>query len=369
MIITDRKKLRKYHVNNRMWQGIPGIEKSGKGRLLVTFYSGGEKEGPGNYVVLIKSEDDGITWSDAVAVIDPGLPKRAFDPVLWIDPEGKLWWFWSQCDYDWYDGKAGVWFSICEDKDASELKFSEPERIANGVMMNKPTVRSDGKYLFPIAFWSRDVYKNFIKNHGQIDKNLDFERKANVYIFKNKEKSFSLLGQADFPDRVFDEHMLLEMEDNKLLMLARINNGIGESYSKDGGKSWSSGVKSHMPGPGSRFFIRRLISGKILLINHYNFTGRNNLTAMISDDELRSFKGFLLIDGRDDVSYPDAVQDDDGMIYIVYDRERGYIGEKDNPNDAREILMAKITEEDILSGRINDPESKEKIVVSRLYKS
>ena len=47
------------------------------------------------------------------------------------------------------------------------------------------------------------------------------------------------------------------------------------------------------------------------------------------------------IDGRSDISYPDLVEDETGRIFIIYDRRRQH---------EKEILMAVITEEDILAG-------------------
>ena len=37
MFITDPKELSAYQKENRFWQGIPGIEKTKRGRLFVTF--------------------------------------------------------------------------------------------------------------------------------------------------------------------------------------------------------------------------------------------------------------------------------------------------------------------------------------------
>ena len=45
------------------------------------------------------------------------------------------------------------------------------------------------------------------------------------------------------------------------------------------------------------------------------------------------------------VSYPDAVQSDDGRIFIIYDCGR---------NTTKEIRMAQITEEDIINGNLCD---------------
>ena len=56
MFITDRTQLKKYNSENRLWQGIPGIAVTPKGRTFLTFYSGGTKEQIGNFAVLIKAD-------------------------------------------------------------------------------------------------------------------------------------------------------------------------------------------------------------------------------------------------------------------------------------------------------------------------
>ena len=126
------------------------IERTKKGRLWVTFYSGGEGEGPQNYVVLKYSDDEGETWSEPVLVIDPPGNVRAFDPCIWHDPSGRLWLFWAQSN-GLYDGRIGVWSMICNDPDAENVQWSKPRRIANGIMINKPLVLSTGEWLMPCA--------------------------------------------------------------------------------------------------------------------------------------------------------------------------------------------------------------------------
>ena len=48
MLITDPEKLQKYCACHRIWQGIPGIEVTDKGRMFVSLYSGNTKETFGN---------------------------------------------------------------------------------------------------------------------------------------------------------------------------------------------------------------------------------------------------------------------------------------------------------------------------------
>jgi predicted neuraminidase len=331
---------------SRQFQGIPGIEIAKNGRLWAVFYSGGVWEGPENYIALVTSGDGGQTWSDLKYVIDPPGLVRAFDPCLWHDPSGRLWLFWSQ-SYTFYDGRCGVFTSTCDNSNDADPVWSEPVRIADGIMMNKPTVLSNGNWLLPIAVWK-------VKLSPLND--LPEQRYSNVFQSTDQGRTFQLIGRADVANRQFDEHMIVERKDGSLWMLVRAAYGIGESISHDGGVTWSPGWQTPLGGPGSRFFIRRLQSGRLLLVNHFMFKARSHLTAMLSEDDGVTWGGYLLLDEREQISYPDGVQADDGRIYIIYDRER---------KDSKEILLAVITEEDILQGHISSDQSMLKVIVNK----
>jgi AraC-like DNA-binding protein len=184
----------------------------------------------------------------------------------------------------------------------------------------------------------------------------------------DKNREFVRMGGVEVSGRTFDEHMILEKQDRSLMMLVRTDYGIGVSYSYDRGHTWTEGKDSGLQGPSSRFFIKRLKSGRVLLVNHYHFQNRNNLTALLSEDDGQTFPYSLLLDERDSVAYPDGVEADDGYLYITYDRERG--DSKRNiaevKNSAREILFAKFTEEDILAGELVNKGSKLKQICSKL---
>ena len=80
MFITEENSLKKYGTPYRLWQGIPGIEVTKKGRIFSTFDSGGTKEEVNNFVVLLKS-DDGIYFGEPIAVaFEEGY--RCYDPCL-----------------------------------------------------------------------------------------------------------------------------------------------------------------------------------------------------------------------------------------------------------------------------------------------
>ena len=147
----------RFQPGNRRFQGIPSVERTPNGRLFACFYGGELEEQHGNYAVLAISDDAGRTWAEPyLVVVHPDESMRIFDPCLWIDPLGRLWFTWSQ-SLGYFDGIHGVWASICDAPDAPQPTFGPPRRIANGVMMCKPVVLSDGAWLFPCAVWSKWV--------------------------------------------------------------------------------------------------------------------------------------------------------------------------------------------------------------------
>lgn len=353
----------------RRWQGIPSIEVTDGGKIFVNFYSGQDAEVGGNIMVLCVSTDGGKSFRSCEAVVEHPDPQcRIYDPCLWIDPHGVLWMSWTQAR-GFNDGRSGVWVSQCSDPDADNLVWSPPRRIANGIMMNKPIVTSKEDWLFPTAIWCDTSGSVPTERHG-----LENEQFSNVYASLDEGRTIALRGHADIPHRSFDENMIVEKRDGSLWMLTRTFDGIGESFSTDGGYTWTPGRKSHIDGPCSRFHIRRLRSGRLLMINHYQFDqridledimsqgnvkswkGRSHLTALLSEDDGQTWPYYLLLDERNEVSYPDAKEAADGMIYVCYDWERV---------TQREILMARFTEDDILQGHLSDKRSKLRVLVNK----
>ncbi len=312
----------------RKFTGISSLAIGENGRLWATWYTGiTASEDQNNYVVLATSGDMGETWKE-VLVVDPDRegPVRVYDPELWVDPTGKLWLFWAQTIG--HDGTvAGVWCLTTTNSGNENAKWSDPERLTDGVMMCKPVVLSSGEWVLPASTWRKT------------------DNSARLIVSKNKGKSWKLKGAAHVPeaDRAYDEHMIVEKKDGRLWMLVRTKYGIGESYSSDKGKTWEPLQRSSIEHPSARFFIRRLQSGNLLLVKHGPIsvrTGRSHLMAFISEDDGETWSNGLLLDERPGVSYPDGQQMENGEIILTYDFNR---------TKEQHILMTKFSEEDVLS--------------------
>jgi predicted neuraminidase len=361
LVVKEADKMGPYLNPTRKWQGIPGLERTASGRLWATWYTGGSGEGRDNYIVLVTSTDDGKTWSQPKVIIDPlGLP-RAFDPCVWIDPRGRLWLFWAQGyhgsdvtyhKFENYQQRAGVWAMVTDNPDDADPIWTEPRRLCDGVVMNKPLVRANGEWLLPASVWDSKKGIPSPPNTG-----------ANVMVSKDEGQTWTFRGRVIPPSRTFDEHNLDEDKAGVIRMWTRTHMGAAESLSKDGGVTWSEPVfRKDMSPSASKIFVRRLKSGRLLLVSNYPPEGRKrtHLTARLSDDNGVTWNEGLLLDEREEgtgVSYPDGIEGSDGVIRVIYDLDRDRTGQ---------ILMATFTEDDVLKGRWLSPSARSKELIERL---
>jgi predicted neuraminidase len=220
-----------------------------------------------------------------------------------------------------------------ENPEVKDPEWTSPQRIASGVLIQKPTVISGGDWLVPVCDGSD----------------------ASALVSEDGGKTFYIRGYATLPPQYWAwmEAIFVERRDGSIWMPVRTNTGkIYESISGDRGKTWSEMKPTSILQPAAKFFIRRLASGNLLLVKHgpvngtitgiegQPYSGRSHLMAFISKDDGKTWSKGLLLDERPGISYPDGQQTADGRIYIIYDFER---------TGSQQIVMTSFTEEDILS--------------------
>ncbi len=321
-----------------------GIEQTRGGRMWAAWVAGGDNDRA--FIVAATSDDRGVTWSKPRFVLhskdpeDVPLRRRARVSNFWADPAGRLWFFYDQSMAS-FDGRAGFWAITCDNPDAARPVWSVPRRIWHGSMLNKPIVLKNGDWLAPVTLWSRNKISAPLRDAYR---ELDDDRMAHAFVSTDRGATWQRRGGVRIPETDFDEHMLVELRDGRIWLLARSARGIAESFSADGGRTWSE-PKVRFPHVSSRFFIRRLASGNLLLVRHGHLNertaGRSHLRAFLSEDDGATWKGGLLLDERELVSYPDGFQGTDGTLHVMYDHDRA---------NAREILMARFTEANVLAG-------------------
>ena len=329
-----------YAPATRNWQGCPVVTMTAGpngNRLWAAWFTGGATElSTGNFSVLLYSDDDGETWVDpAVAIVHPDVVAQVTKPQLWTMEDGRLWVSWSQhTGTGSFDGKMGTWAAICENPEAplEELRWSEPMRLFDGRGNGKITILNKGQ---ANEEWLTTAFDWIDRNYSK------------VYSSTDKGATWTFKGKAEVTGSTFNNAIIVERKDENgnsylWMVIRQLEGNMKQSFSYDGGATWTNSQVSHIKHPNSAIYMGYTSSGKLLMINHKDFTGRNNLTAFLSEDGGKTWPYTLLLDARSGVSYPDVVENN-GSLYVVYDYDRFNTGR---------MYMAKITEADIVAGQL-----------------
>ena len=358
--IVHRRPEGAFSADSRLWIGCPSIQVTGK-RVWACGFTGGKYEPSRfNHNILMYSDDGGNTWIDPYMAVtcDEAHDYRGMDGNLWLDPKGRLWFTWEQAhfehgiseptfgkiDYEhlmrFFDPDNTCWAMLCENPDADEPTWTEPRYLFHGVLRNKPVVLSNGMWMFcAYKAAARKPYYEY-------------------YLSRDEGATFQL---QQGPERMsgdrcpFEEPMCVEIENGHLLFMVRTYTGhIAMSESFDYGKTWSKTADTDMKNPSSRFFLYKLTSGKILLVNTPRSDARTGMRAFLSSDG-KSWTHSLTLDTRRSVSYPDGCQDEAGYIWIVYDCQRDNRQEplpwdKARSFAAKELVLTSFSEQDLIAG-------------------
>ena len=385
----------------RPYQGTASsvVTASGK-RLFVAWFGNGVDENLDNYIMVAFGDSTLKNFSNVRMVIcSPHVGKvRCFDPAVWRDPSGRVWISWAQSTgiitfgrfFDRWSRRGSTWVIYTDNPDDENPSWSEPRRMFEGVMINKPAFLKNGEILYCVSV---------TRNHLVNDLHTPEE---GLWIYRSRDGglAFEKLNYIRLPENA-TEAMIVEKKDGTLWFLGRVDpntlnlrydaktrdyiptnvptDGIYEAFSKDEGKTFTQAIPSKIPHPGSRFHIARLKSGNLLLLKHYanderwladkpkarlgegykplnhNPRHRKDIIAWISPDDGKPLQGGLVLDYSTNVNYPDASQSDQGDIYISWDRAR---------HIEAAILAAKITEADIIAKKIITPGSLTGIMVN-----
>ena len=164
---------------------------------------------------------------------------------------------------------------------------------------------------------------------------------SNVYVSRDGGKTLTYLGCANEPDTTFDENTLAKRTDGSLIMTMRCTDKIAYSESFDGGKTWTTPQKLR-DHASARAYLATLPSGNLVLVTNDHFKYRRDMTAFLSEDGGKTWKYKLLLDPRQETSYPAGHITADGKIHVAFDYNR---------RSNREVVYACFTEDDIRNGK------------------
>ncbi|NCU02460.1 MAG: family 78 glycoside hydrolase catalytic domain [Chitinophagaceae bacterium] len=277
---------------------------------LIAAWFGGTKEGNKDVCIWTSHYKNG-KWTEPAKVADgvmnDTLRYPTYNPVLFYAPNGELLLF-----YKIGPNVAGWTGWMKRSKDNGHT-WSEREALPEGFLgpiKNKPEL-INGVLLCPSS-----TEKTGWKAH--IEFTTDFGKTWTKTDAINDPK----ILQAIQPS-------ILKYADGRLQILCRSRNTtLNESWSSDGGKTWSEMKASPLPNNNSGTDAVTLKDGRQLLVYNHNLPNaswvngkgpRTPLNVAISKDGKIWSAALVLEDSPiSQYSYPSVIQTKDGLVHIVY---------------------------------------------------
>lgn len=347
-----------YAVNERFtWLREPALRRLPDGSLLCVFFTGGRGDGDlGNVAAAIRSDDDGVTWSEPEIV--KSLPNQAvWAPSLLVHAgRGHLFWF-SSRDAHRYR-KVNHLLSTGPDG----RTFTEERTIfqgwngPRGVDVRAGTVLRDGRLLLPVAWleplgdWDPDTwvdpgtarrYGNF--GWGGVAQNNVYyvgvvEANDDLTAFQRYGRIYKRVEGWEIPGVPLFENTLADLGGGRVAMLIRgdLTNRLWRADSDDGGRTWSEPYPTDIPNPGSKPRVINLPDGRVALIHnpnekdyddvaaHHHHKYRTPLEMWVSDDGLATWAHReTLVPAPRLGQYADGFYDPEAdAIYLVWEDDR-----------------------------------------------
>lgn len=270
-----------FYPENKNWNGIPTVVQAGN-NLFIAYYTGGKGEpDDDNYISVAASEDLGQTWKNPWMVITAS-PRGLVWPLFFYNALGEL------C-LTYGDNKmTGTQMIKFYDPAGplDEITYTAP--VKTGPPMSiacKPTLISDGSLL--------SAYGTTLGQGGTSD-TVIVRSTDNGRTFVDYS---TIKSTTDNEYRVYAETSIVEKRDGTLWALRRLEYamGIEQSFSTDGGRTWTKATND-LPvppfyTPGSRFYMARLKSGNLLFVTNMQGRGtdRRDMTVWLSEDDGESW--------------------------------------------------------------------------------
>ncbi|MFM1769682.1 MAG: hypothetical protein RJA22_2211 [Verrucomicrobiota bacterium] len=276
--------------------------------LVAAWFGGKHEKNPD--VAIWVARQEGQAWTAPVEVANgnqPGGRPRlpCWNPVLHQPKDGPLLLF-----YKVGPSPSTWWGMLITSRDQGRT-WSAPQRLPEGILgpiKNKAVPLPDGTLLCPSST-EHDGWRLVMERTRDLGQTWDKTGPL------NDGKKFAAIQPT-----------VLLHPGNRLQLLCRTRqNVVAESWSTDGGLTWSPLAATALPNPSSGIDGVTLRDGRHLLV--YNPTrqsarDRTPLIVGLSRDGKDWSKALTLEDQPGEYSYPAIIQAADGRVHITYTWKR-----------------------------------------------
>jgi predicted neuraminidase len=271
-----------------------------KGSLVAAWFGGTREKHPD--VGIWVARHDGSAWSAPVEVAngvqDAKTRYPCWNPVLFQPKDRPL-----QLFYKVGPSPDTWWGMVMTSADGGKT-WSKPDQLPDGVLgpvRNPPVQLADGSLVCPSSTEDMGWQIHFERIDARTSK---WERIGPV----NDGRDFAAIQPA-----------ILTHPKGRLQALCRTRQKkIAETWSDDGGKTWSKLSATSLPNPSSGIAATTLADGRHLLVYNHTARGRSPLNVALSRDGKTWQAALVLEDQPGEYSYPAVLQTSDGRVHVTY---------------------------------------------------
>jgi predicted neuraminidase len=277
---------------------------------LVAAWFGGTRERAPDVGIWMSRRVAG-RWSPPVEVANGiqsgGTRYACWNPVLFEASSGRLVLY-----YKVGPSPAEWWGMERSSRDGGKT-WSEARRLPDGILgpiKNKPVRTADGAIIAPSSTESTDRPSKW---------RVHFERSTDA----GGTWTSTAPPPADGIEINAIQPSILVHPGGKLQALGRSKSGrIFETWSTDGGRTWSALALTLLPNPDAGIDAVTLRDGRHLVVYNHTSQGRTPLNVAISRDG-KTWEAALVLEREPgEYSYPAVIQASDGLVHVTYTWKR-----------------------------------------------
>jgi predicted neuraminidase len=278
---------------------------------LAAAWFGGTRERAPDVGIWMSRHEAG-RWTAPVEVatgVEPdGTRYPCWNPVLFRMPDGALALFYK------VGPSPSEWWGVVRTSRDEGRTWDAPRRLPNGILgpiKNKPVRLADGTLLAPSSTESTGSPSVW---RVHMERSTDGGRSWTAVPVPEPQGSAAI-------DAI--QPSILLHPGGRVQALGRTRSGrIFQSWSDDGGRTWSPLALTALPNPNSGIDAVTLRDGRHLVVYNNTTSGRSPLDVAVSRDG-RVWEHALVLESEPgEYSYPAVIQTSDGLVHVTYTWQR-----------------------------------------------